>query len=419
MGDPAPRPAIGEVYGNRRMAVLVGLGFASGLPNVVATTTIGSWLSALKIDVKAIGLFSFIAFPYIFKFLWAPLLDRFALPRLGRRRGWLIVTQGMLALTLLAIAAFGPDSADSPLLMLAVLGVAMVFLSASQDIVADAYRTDVLEPRELGAGAAVFVTGYRIAYMLGGALALVLAKYIGWKPAMALLGVLMALTVLVTLAAPEPRRVSPPQTLAESIVQPLALLAAEWRTGLIALFAFALLFRLPDQLATPMTAPLLFQHLGFDSAEVGWIRQALGFFITIIGALAGGAIVARAGLGRSLITFGLLQALSNAGFMLMASQPPSLWLMAAIIGVENFCNGLVGAGFVAFLMSCCDRRYSATQYAILSGLMAAMALIAGSCSGFLVAELGYVRFFAVSIAAGLPGMVLIALLPRRRQAASV
>jgi MFS transporter, PAT family, beta-lactamase induction signal transducer AmpG len=408
----AHRRPFGEVYFSRRMAVLVGLGFASGLPNVVANNTIGAWLSDLGVNVKAIGLFGLIAFPYIFKFLWAPLLDRYAPPGLGRRRGWLLITQALLTLTLLAMPAVGPESAQGPLTMLAVLGVMLVFFSASQDIVADAYRTDVLSKPELGAGAAVFVAGYRAAYVLAGALALELAKPFGWRIAITSMGMLMGLSMLVTLFAKEPDETARPQSLQEAIVEPWAQLLQSWRARIIILIAFVLLFRLPDQLATPMTSPLLFQHLGFDSTEVGRIRTALGFIITILGALTGGAIIARFGLLRPLIVFGLLQALSNAGFLLLASQPKSLYLMAAIIGVENFCNGMVGAGFVAFLMSCCDHRYSASQYALLSGLMALMALAASAVSGYLVERLGYVGFFAFSVVAGVPGLALIAMLPR-------
>jgi PAT family beta-lactamase induction signal transducer AmpG len=413
---PATQRPFGEVYVNRRMAILVGLGFASGLPNVVANNTLGAWLSDIGVNVKAIGMFGLIAFPYIFKFLWAPLLDRFALPGVGRRRGWLLITQGLLTLTLLTMPAFGPESAQSPLTMLAVLGVLLVFFSASQDIVADAYRTDILAKQEFGAGAAVFVAGYRAAFVLAGALALELAKPFGWRIAIGSMGVLLGLSMIVTLLAREPRETARPQSLEEAIVEPWAQLVKIWGSRIAILVAFVLLFRLPDQLATPMTPPLLFQHLGFDSTEVGRIRTALGFIITILGALTGGAIIARAGLWRPLIVFGLLQALSNAGFLLLASQPKSLTLMAAIIGVENFCNGMVGAGFVAFLMSCCDHRYSASQYSLLSGLMALMALAASTVSGYLVAQMGYVGFFALSVAMGIPGLALIAALPRNRGA---
>lgn len=406
--------SLGTIYGNRRMAALVGLGFASGLPNVMVTDTVPAWLSSLNIDVKAIGLFALIGLPYTFKFLWAPLLDRFTLPFLGRRRGWLAVAQALLAAVLALIAAFGPTSSSSSLMLLGVLGTAMVFFSASQDIVADAYRADVLDRMELGAGAAMFVTGYRVATIIAGALTLVLAKSIGWRASLGLLAALMAGTVVVTLLAPEPRRVSPPQTLAEAVVQPAAKFIKHWAAGAILIVAFVLLFRLPDQLASRMTMPLLLQHLKFTEEQVGWIRQALGFVITIVGALSGGAIVARMGLVKSLVLFGILQAVSNGGFLLLAASKPSLWLMGAIIGVENFCNGLVAAGFVAFLMSCCDPRYSATQYALFTSLMALAAAIAGAITGFLVDRIGYVQFFALSIAAGIPGTTLLIWMPRPR-----
>jgi PAT family beta-lactamase induction signal transducer AmpG len=400
------------VYGSRRMAALVGLGFASGLPYVTVNDTLTAWLSALKVDVKAIGLFALVGLPYTFKFLWAPLLDRYSLPLLGRRRGWLVITQGLLVVSLALMAVAGPANSGGTLVGLAVLGTIMVVLSASQDIVADAYRTDVLEPRELGAGAAAFVSGYRVATIVAGALALVLADHIGWNAAIGLLAILMAGAVVVTILAPEPLHVTSPQSLGEAVVQPAAQFVARWGWAAVIIIVFVVVFRLPDQLASRMTMPLLLQQLKFTASEVGWIRQALGFFITIIGALCGGAVVARMGLIKSLILFGVLQAISNGGFLILAATSPTLWLMGVVIGVENFCNGLVAAGFVAFLMSCCDPRYSATQYALFTSLMALAAAVAGAITGLLVDRVGYVAFFAISIAAGIPGMALLFILPR-------
>ncbi len=398
------------------MATLAGLGIASGLPNVVATDTISAWMSAIGRDVKAIGLLALLTLPYTFKFLWAPLLDRFEFLGLGRRRGWLILIQVLLAGTLAAISIAGPDAAASPLLPLAVLGVALVLLSASLDIVTSAYMVDVLEPQERGAGAAVFVSGYRVAFVAAGAGILVLAQYAGWRAAIASSAMLMAALAATTVFASEPGRITPPQSLAEAVVQPIARFVADYRAGLVVVVAFVLLFRLPDQLASRMTMPLLIQHLRFTPEQVGWLRQALGFGITIVGALGGGSIVARLGMSRSLLLFGLLQALSNAGFLLLAQVSANLWLMGTVIGVENYCNGLVSAGFVAFLMSCCDHRYSATQYALLTSLMAAAAAIAGAISGYLVGdEAHYARFFWISILAGVPGVLLIPFLPQRRE----
>jgi PAT family beta-lactamase induction signal transducer AmpG len=414
---PASRSPFGEVYFSRRMAILAGLGLASGLPNVIATDTISAWLSAVGVDVQAIGLFALITLPYTFKFAWAPLLDRYEFLGLGRRRGWLIAIEVLLAGVLAAIAITGPRDADNSLLPLAVLGIALVFLSASLDIVTSAYMVDVLDERERGAGAAMFVSGYRIAFVAAGAGILVLAKYQGWRMAVMSSAMLMSAMAVITICAPEPKRITPPQSLTEAVLQPVARFVADYRAGLLVVIAFVLLFKLPDQLASRMTMPLLIQHLKFTTEQVGWLRQALGFGFTIVGALAGGAVVARLGMNRSLLLFGLLQAVSNGGFLLLASTAANIWLMGTVIGVENFCNGLVSAGFVAFLMSCCDHRYSATQYALLTSLMAVAAAIAGALSGYMVGEEAhYARFFWISILAGVPGMLLIPFLPTRRGA---
>jgi len=393
------------------MAALVGLGFASGLPYVLAGDTLSAWLSGIGINIKQIGLFGLITLPYTFKFLWAPVMDRFTPPGLkwlGRRRGWLVLMQLVLTLTLAGIALMGPAHAGDSLRPLAMLGVMLVMLSASQDIVADAYRTDVLRTQELGAGAAVFVTGYRMAAIAGGSIALVLAKHWGWPIAFASMAALMALMAIPTLLAPEPEdSACAPQSFAEAVVQPVAQFISARGGYALVIVAFVLVFRLPDLLANRMTMPLLLQRLHFTSEEVGWIRQMLGFFITIIGAVIGGGFVAKIGLKKSLIVFGLLQALSNAGFYLLAVSQPSTMLLAAVIAVESFCGGLVSAGFVAFLMSCCDHRYSATQYALLTSLMALGGSLGGALTGFLVQHVGYATFFAITIAAGAPGMAML------------
>lgn len=407
-----------SVYADRRMAALVGLGFASGLPNVLAGDTIAAWLSAVGIDVEKIGLLSLIGLPYALKFLWAPVMDRFAVPglaALGRRRSWLLPLQVLLALLLAAIAFAGPASPADSLTPLLVLGTALVFVSASQDIVADAYRTDIAAGRDVGAAAAVFVSGYRIATVVGGGAALILARHFGWRAAIAAMAGLMAMTAFITACAPEPPEPEGrPQTFAEAIVAPLRHFIERhgWNAALIAIFV--LVFRLPDLLASKMTMPLLIQGLGFTSEDVGWIRQVLGFFITIIGAIVGGGLIARFGMMRSLIAFGILQTASNAGFYLLAVSPPHLWTMALAIAVESFCGGLVAAGFVAFLMSCCDRRYSATQYAMLAGLMAAAQHLGGALTGVLVKHIGYASFFALTIAIGLPGIAMLPLMRRVR-----
>lgn len=404
------------LYISRKMAALAGLGFASGLPNILANDTLAAWLSSLQFDVKKIGLFSLITLPYTFKFLWAPLMDRWAIfgHRFGRRRGWLLVLQMLLAATLLAIAAAGPTSPTSSVAALSILGVVLVVLSASQDIVADAYRADVVETRELGAGAAVFVSGYRVAMILGGALSLILAERFGWRTAYALLAALMAGTALLTAFAPEPRAAPAiPHSIAEAVTRPFSDFVLRHGGRAFLILAFVVVFRLPDLLGNRMTMPLLLQHLQFSKEEVGVLRQMLGFAITIVGALAGGSLVARFGLFRSLVVFGVLQALSNAGFWVLALQPPSKPLLVTAIAIESFCQGLVSAGFVAFLMSLCNPAHSATQYALLASLVALANSLGGAVTGFLVAKVGYAAFFGWSIAAGIPGMAMIPWVVRR------
>lgn len=441
----APRAAaqetIFQIYFNRRIAVLVALGFASGLPNVLAQDTLKAWLSDARIDVKNIGLFSLVTLPYVFKFLWAPLMDRFVPPFLGRRRGWLAVTQIGLALALLAVALCGPRNAGSWLMPLAVAGSLLVFLSASQDIVADAYRTDILPPAELGAGAAIFVMGYRIAMIASGAGALFLAAKFGWPAAYLLMAVLMGLGVLATFAAPEPAGAVAPVSLRQAVIDPLRqFFGARGIIGALYVLVFILLFKLPDVLANSMTMPFLLQDLGYTKNQVGAIRQFVGFFIVIIGALGGGIVVSRLGVIRSLWIFGGLQALSNAGFWLLANigNNPAVfhtidggagvfslhvtltnglaWLIG-VIAIESFCAGLVTAGFVAFLMSQCDRRFSAFQYAILSAVTAATIPLFGSLTGFLVDKVGYAQFFLLTILFAVPGMALLPWLKEKKEEA--
>lgn len=405
---------MGQVLFNPRTAALVGLGFASGLPNGVAGDTIKAWLTDSGVNVADIALFSLVSFPYVFKFLWAPLLDRYALPLLGRRRGWLVCFQSMLTATIAAVGLLGPQGQGASLLPVAIAGAAIIFLSASLDIVADAYRADVLPPDERASGAATFVMGYRIATIAGTAGAMFLAARVGWPAAFLCLALLMAATIVVTVLAPEPTATSP-QSLREALVEPIHNFVQ--RTGRAALLvvAFTLLFRLPDVLGNEVVIPLLRDHLKFSLDEIGAIRQMLGFFVTILGALAGGLIVPRLGMMRSLWLFGVLQAVSNLGFWYLAGREQNLTAFVVVTVIENFCGGLVAAGFVAYLMSLCDPRYSAAQYAVLSAIVAATRLLFAPYSGVIVQSQGYVNFYLLSAAAGLPGLLLLIFLRLPRE----
>lgn len=401
------REPLSRIFFNPRIAALVGMGFASGLPNGLVGDPLKAWLTAAGVNVADIGLFALVSFPYVFKFLWAPLLDRYALPLLGRRRGWLAAFQACLALAVAVTAIVGPRDNSLSLLPIAIAGVVIVFLSASLDIVADAYRADVLPPDERASGAATFVMGYRIATIVGTAGAMSLASRIGWPAAFLCLSLLMASTVLITLLAPEPPAAGAPQTLREAVVEPVHDFAKRNGWAAIAILAFTLLFRLPDVLGAEMVVPLLLKHLRFSMDEISLIRQVLGFLVTILGALAGGAIVPRLGMMRSLWLFGVLQATSNLGFWYLAGREQNLGAFIGVTIIENFCGGLVAAGFVAFLMSLCNLRYSASQYAILSAIVAATRLLFGPMTGVVVQAVGYADFYLLSVAAAVPGMFLL------------
>ncbi|MCE9592391.1 MAG: MFS transporter [Planctomycetes bacterium] len=400
------RVSLRQIFFNPRTGALVGLGFASGMPNGLIGDPLKAWLTDSGVNVKEIGLFALVTFPYVFKFLWAPLLDRYSLPLLGRRRGWLVLLQALLAAAVGVTALVGPRHPGASLVPIAIAGVAIVFLSASLDIVADAYRADVLPPDERASGAATFVMGWRIAFIAGTAGAMVLASRTGWPAAFGCLALLMAATIIVTLLAPEPPAAAP-QTLREAVVEPFHNFVARAGWASLVILGFVLLFKMPDVLANEMLIPLLRDHLRFSLDEIAGIRQALGFFITITGALAGGLIVPKLGMMRSLWLFGVLQAVSNLGFWFLAIHGQDKTAFVAVTVVENFCGGLVAAGFVAYLMSLCDPRYSAAQYAILSAIMAGTRLLFGPYTGVLVRDYGYANFFLISAASGVPGMLLL------------
>lgn len=411
--SPASEPSGGpvsliDVYLSRRMAVLLGLGFASGLPLLLTASTLQAWLTNVGIRVETVVAFTLVTLPYAFKFVWAPVLDRVTWPLLGRRRGWLLLTQAGVSASLAAMAWAAPSEARAPLWPMTLASLAVAFCSASQDIVADAYRTDVLADAQRGAGAAVFVTGYRLGMIVGGAVALVLSRDVGWPGVYLLMAAAMGVGVAATLLAREPIGVAPPSSLAEAVVEPFREFFAR-RGAATALFvlAFIVVFKLPDVVAKVVTMPFLLDELAFSNAQVGTIQQGLGMAMTIIGALMGGAVVAQLGIIGSLWVFGVLQAVSNLGFLVLAALGRSVGVLTGVIAVENFCGGLVAAGFIAFLMSCCDRRFSATQYALLSSLMAISGTLLGAPMGHVVETTGYGGFFLLSVLAAAPGLALL------------
>jgi PAT family beta-lactamase induction signal transducer AmpG len=381
------------------------LGFASGLPLALTTGTLQAWATVDNVSLQNIGFLTLVGSAYTLKFLWAPLVDRYAPPLLGRRRGWILLTQLLLALTIAAMGMFSPGGS---LGLLALLAVVVAFLSATQDIAFDAYSTDVLRTHERAAGAAVKVLGYRLAMIVSGGLALVLAdQWLGWGSMYFLMGGFMAACAIATFIAPEPEHISrAPASLAIAVVEPLVEFFR--RRGAITILLLIVLYKLGDAFAGALSTTFLLRGAGFSVSEVGAINKVFGLAATIVGALAGGLIMARLGLYRSLMLFGVLQAVSNFGYWLLAVTPPHLYSMATVVAVENLCGGLGTAAFVALLMALCKQEFSATQFALLSALSAVgRTYLAGPLTPLLVESIGWPGFFVCTVLIAIPGLVLL------------
>ncbi len=391
-----------EILGNKRIGLMLPLGFASGLPLALTAGTLQAWLTVAGVDLKTIGIFTLVGLPYTLKFLWAPLMDRIVPPWLGRRRGWMLIMQLAVAVGLAVMGVTGPGSHPE---WLGIVAVGVAFMSASLDIVFDAYRTDLLLPPERGFGAAVWVNGYRFALLVASAGALVLADAIGWPGTYLLLAGLMAAGIVTILLSPEPPVAgAAPASLAEAVGLPLRELFS--RPGIYGLLGLIVLYKVGDAVAGSLQTAFFIGGIGFSASDVGYVK-GIGIAATLLGALAGGLAMARLGLMRSLLLFGLLQALSNLSFMALAWIGKSYAALAASIVVENATGGMGTAAFVALVMSLCDHRYTATQFALLSSLEAFGRVFSGRPSAELVALVGWGNFFFLSFLLALPGVWLV------------
>lgn len=404
----ATRPlGIMEVFGQRKMLALLFLGFASGLPLYLTSQTLQAWMTVEEVDLSTIGLFSLVTLPYSLKFLWAPLFDAWVPPFLGRRRGWLVITQVGLVLAIAAMALQDPERALRPLALAAVL---IAFLSASQDTVFNGYQVDALAEREMGAGAAIGVLGYRIALIVTGSLALILADRMPWPTVYLLMAGLMLVGIAASLFAPEPvLRVATPQGLKEAVIDPFSDFFR--RTGAllgVTILLFTILYQLSDRLGQNMATPFLLQ-IGFSQTEIGAIKGGIGIAATIVGVLAGGAIIARLGINRSLWAFMALQILSNLAYYWISVTEAGRGALTVAIVIENVSGGMVTAVFVAFLMVMSSRRFSATQFALLSSLMSVGRDVLAAPAGRIAEATGWPIFFLFTIAAGIPAVLLLPL----------
>ena len=384
------------------MAAALLLGFSCGLPLPLTGQVLQAWLRSAGVELAAIGLVALIGLPYTLKFLWSPLFDRFDLPFLGRRRGWLLVAQAAVA-GALGLLALG-DPILSPTLV-GVAALAVAFASASQDIVVDAHRRETLAEHELGMGSSVYVYGYRTAMLVGSGGGLLLADAVGFRTTYLVMAAGMIVGIAATLLAPEAPPVEDrPATLREAVLEPLRDYFG--RPHAITILAFVLLYKLGDTMAAAMTTPF-YLDLGFTLTEVGSIVKLFGYWATLGGLFVGGAILFRLGIFASLWIFGILQAVSTAGFAMLAAIGPDLRGLTAVVTFENLTAGMGTAAYAAFMASLTNRRFTATQYALLSSLMGVPRVLFAAPTGWMAERLGWIEFFLFCTVVALPGLVLL------------
>lgn len=389
---------------NRRMLICIFTGFSSGLPLYILFSLIPAWLRSGQVDLKAIGLFSLIQLPFTWKFLWAPFFDRFV-PPLGRRRGWLLLTQICL---LFSIPAFGLFHPATDLWTIAYLATVVAFFSASQDIVLDAYRRELLPEAEFGLGNAVHVNAYKIAGLVPGSLSLILADHMPWNAVFAITALFMLPGLAMTLLVSEPQLSRGlPKTLREAVVEPFHEFTSRhgWQSAALVL-AFIFFYKLGDSMATALATPF-YLDMGFTKTEIGLVAKNAGLWPSVIGGLLGGVWMVRLGINRSLWIFGAVQMLAILGFAWLANVGHSLFWLAVVIGVEAFGVGLGTAAFVAFIAHTTHPLYTATQFALFTSLAAVPRTFANAATGWLVEWMGWSLFFLFCFVIAIPGMLLL------------
>lgn len=409
--------AAARVYLEPRVLLVMALGFSSGLPLLLTLSTLSIWLAEEGVSKTTIGLFALVGAPYTFKFLWAPLIDRMRLPvltsLLGRRRGWGVLIQFLLAASIVALGATDPSI--NPWAT-AFCAVTVAFLSASQDVVLDALRIELLEERQQGAGAAVYVMGYRLGMLSAGAGALFLAEALPWFWVHVAMAGLLLVGVIAVLCSPEPVEARAPvgrgfgAWVYEAVLAPFGDFMR--RRGWLAILGFVALYKFGDSLAGVMANPF-YLEMGFSKAEIAGVSKIFGLWATLIGAALGGVMVARLGILRSLFICGLLQMFSNLLFAAQALVGHDLAMLTVVIAVENIASGMGTAAFVGYLSALCNVAYTATQYALFSAFMSFARTVLSSPGGALAEQLGWVWFFSLTTIAAVPGLLLLAWLSAR------
>ena len=396
----------------RKMLICIFTGFSSGLPLYLLLNLLPAWLRSEGVDLKTIGFFALIQFPYTWKFLWAPLLDRYALPALGRRRGWMLLTQIGLLLSIGLLGGLSPRAEIGPVLWLAAL---LALFSATQDIALDAYRRELLDESELGLGNSVHVNAYRVAGLVPGSLSLILADLLPWSEVFWITAAFMLPGMVMVLLIAEPAAVrAAPKTLREAVVEPFhEFLGRAGVRGALLVLAFIFLYKLGDSLCTALATPF-YLDMGFSKTDIGLIAKHAGLWPAVIGGLLGGLWMVRIGINRALWLFGVVQLVSILGFAWLAWLGPQAEIgldqrlaLAAVIGLEALGVGLGTAAFVAFIARSTHPAYTATQFALFTSLAAVPRTVVNASAGWLVETLGWFGFFQLCVLLALPGMALL------------
>ena len=387
------------------MLICVLIGFSSGLPLFVGTTLVQAWLHEKGVGLHEIGLLNLTGLPYTWKFAWAPLLDRYSLPFLGRRGGWALCMQIAL---FFCIAAFGLLEPARSMGSVAALACAVAVFSATQDVALDAYRRELLPDRELGLGTSLHVNAYRLAALVPGSLALILADHLPWSWVYLIVALFMLVGILTSLFADEaPAVIHPPTTLTEAVVGPFReFFARGERNTALSIVLFMLLYKLGDAMAAALVTPF-YLDLGFTKTVIGTVAKGVALPAFVVGSLVGGLTIAKAGINRSLWIFGVFQLMSTLGFVVLARSGPDVGLLGGVVAFEYLSSGLGASAFLAFMSRATNRRFTATQYALFSSLVALPRTLASASTGYLIEALGYPGFFLTCSLIALPGLWLL------------
>ena len=384
------------------MLVSFLMGFSCGVPLLLTLSVLQAWMKEEGIDLSVIGLFTLVGLPYTLKFLWSPVMDRFTLPFLGRRRGWLLIIQVILVVAIAGLGLTSPK--DNPWLV-AFAAFLVTFFSASQDIVVDAYRREDLSDIELGLGSSLYVNGYRVGMLLAGSGGLILADHFSFSEVYLFLAASLSIGIITTLLCREPDLPEgTPKSFQEAVVEPFVEYFSRDKALLI--LTFILLYKIGDQMASTMTIPF-YLDIGFTKTQIGAVAKLFGFWATIIGGLLGGIILLKSGIRKALWFFGFLQAVSTAGFSVLAMIGSSVPALAVVIAFENLSGGMGTAAYVAYMASITNKRFTATQYALLSSLMGIPRVLASAPTGFMVESMGWVPFFLFCTGIAVPGLILL------------